>query len=192
MWGLPRPSRRPCCPRRARGRHPQDWHGAAGDRPGGGYALDGAKIALDRVNKPAAFWENSSNSSPRTTRRPIPAPCSPSPSSRRSRTSSVFLGPVRSTQNHAIANDILKTAKPFCFGGTDPALTKMGNPWMIRFRPNDTYSARVIGSYGVETLGKKNWALVHSTERQQTADRCARQTRSQGRHRSSPARHRWE
>src|SRR6202167_193276 len=24
-----------------------------------------------------------------------------------------FLGPVRSTQNHAIANDILKTAKPF-------------------------------------------------------------------------------
>jgi branched-chain amino acid transport system substrate-binding protein len=71
---------------------------------------------------------------------------------------------VRSTQNHAIANDILKTAKPFCFGGTDPALTKMGNPWMIRFRPNDSYSGRVIASYGIETLGKKNWALVHSTD----------------------------
>ena len=40
----------------------------------------------------------------------------------------------------------------------------MGNPWMIRFRPNDSYSGRVIASYGVETLGKKNWALVHSTD----------------------------
>ena len=75
-----------------------------------------------------------------------------------------FLGSVRSTQNHAMANDILKTGKPVCFGGTDPKLTKMGNPWFIRFRPNDTYSARVIASYGIETLGKKNWALVHSTD----------------------------
>src|SRR5208282_927933 len=74
------------------------------------------------------------------------------------------LGPVRSTQNHAIANDVLKTGKPVCFGGTDPALTKMGNPWFIRFRPNDTYSGRVIAAYGVETLGKKNWAIVHSTD----------------------------
>ncbi len=40
----------------------------------------------------------------------------------------------------------------------------MGNPWLIRFRPNDTYSARVIAAYGVGTLGKKNWAIVHSTD----------------------------
>jgi branched-chain amino acid transport system substrate-binding protein len=63
-----------------------------------------------------------------------------------------------------MAPDILKTGKPVCFGGTDPALTKMGNPWLIRFRPNDTYSSRVIASYGVETLGKKNWAIVHTTD----------------------------
>src|ERR1700721_980512 len=75
-----------------------------------------------------------------------------------------FIGSIRSTQNHAMAPDILKTAKPVCFGGTDPALTKMGNPWLIRFRPNDTYSGRVIAAYGVETLGKKNWAIVHSTD----------------------------
>jgi len=75
-----------------------------------------------------------------------------------------FLGSIRSTQNHAMAPDILKAGKPVCFGGTDPALTKMGNPWLIRFRPNDSYSGRVIASYGVETLGKKNWALVHSTD----------------------------
>ena len=75
-----------------------------------------------------------------------------------------FLGSIRSTQNHAMAPDILRTGKPVCFGGTDPALTKMGNPWLIRFRPNDSYSGRVIAAYGVETLGKKNWAIVHSTD----------------------------
>ena len=113
---------------------------------------------------PAAFWENSSNSSPRTTRRPIRALCSPSPSSRRSRTSSPSSARSARRKITRWRNDILKTGKPVCFGGTDPRLTKMGNPWIIRFRPNDTYSGRVIASYGVETLGKKNWALVHSTD----------------------------
>ena len=49
-------------------------------------------------------------------------------------------------------------------GGTDPQLTHMGNPWLFRCRPNDTYSARVIADYGVNTLGKKKWAIVHSTD----------------------------
>src|SRR6202020_284542 len=75
-----------------------------------------------------------------------------------------FLGSIRSTQTHAMAPDILKTGKPVCFGGTDPALTKLGNPGLFRFRPNDSYSGRVIAAYGVETLGKKNWAVVHSTD----------------------------
>jgi branched-chain amino acid transport system substrate-binding protein len=75
-----------------------------------------------------------------------------------------FIGEVRSTQTHAMVPDILKTGKPVCFGGTDPKLTKMGNPWLIRFRPNDSYSGRVIAAYGVATLGKKKWAIVHSTD----------------------------
>jgi branched-chain amino acid transport system substrate-binding protein len=130
----------------------------------GGYALAGAKIALDRVNKSGGVLgkqlelvtEDDQTTNPGAVLAFSKLAAQPD--------IIAFLGPVRSTQNHAIANDILKTAKPFCFGGTDPALTKMGNPWMIRFRPNDTYSARVIASYGVETLGKKNWALVHSTD----------------------------
>jgi len=40
----------------------------------------------------------------------------------------------------------------------------MGNPWYFRFRPNDTYSARVIADYGTKTLGKKKWAVVHTTD----------------------------
>ena len=75
-----------------------------------------------------------------------------------------FLGSIRSTQVHAMAPDILKLGKPVTIGGTDPALTHQGNPWLFRFRPNDSYSARVIAEYGAKTLGKKKWAIVHSTD----------------------------
>jgi len=75
-----------------------------------------------------------------------------------------FLGSIRSTQSHAMAPDVLKLGKPVLIGGTDPVLTHMGNPWFIRFRPNDSYSARVIADYGVKALGKKKWAIVHSTD----------------------------
>src|ERR1700694_1880507 len=75
-----------------------------------------------------------------------------------------FLGPIRSTQTHAMAPDVLKLGKPVMIGGTDPTLTHSGNPWLFRFRPNDSYSARVIADYGVNTLGKKKWAIVHSTD----------------------------
>jgi branched-chain amino acid transport system substrate-binding protein len=75
-----------------------------------------------------------------------------------------FLGSIRSTQVHAIAPDVLKVGKPVMIGGTDPQLTHIGNPWLFRCRPNDIYSARVIADYGAKTLGKKKWAIVHSTD----------------------------
>jgi branched-chain amino acid transport system substrate-binding protein len=75
-----------------------------------------------------------------------------------------FIGPIRSTQVHAMAPDVLKVGKPVMIGGTDPVLTHMGNPWLFRFRPNDIYSARVIADYGAKTLNKKKWAIVHSTD----------------------------
>jgi branched-chain amino acid transport system substrate-binding protein len=75
-----------------------------------------------------------------------------------------FLGSIRSTQVHAMAPDVLKLGKPVMIGGTDPNLTHMGNQWLFRFRPNDSYSGRVIADYGVKTLGKKKWAIVHSTD----------------------------
>jgi branched-chain amino acid transport system substrate-binding protein len=75
-----------------------------------------------------------------------------------------FLGSIRSTQLHAMAPDALKLGKPVMIGGTDPVLTHMGNPWYFRFRPHDVYSARVIADYGAKVLGKKKWAIVHSTD----------------------------
>jgi branched-chain amino acid transport system substrate-binding protein len=70
---------------------------------------------------------------------------------------SAFIGPIYSTQIHAIAPDIQRLGKQVMIGVTDPQLTHMGNPWLFRFRPNDIYSARVIADYGMKTLGKKKW-----------------------------------
>jgi branched-chain amino acid transport system substrate-binding protein len=130
----------------------------------GKYALAGAKIALDRVNKAGGVLgkqveliaEDDLTTNPGAVLAFSKLAVQPD--------IVAFLGEIRSTQNHAMAPDIMKTGKPVCFGGTDPKLTKMGNPWLIRFRPNDTYSGRVIAAYGVATLGKKNWAIVHSTD----------------------------
>ena len=130
----------------------------------GKYSLAGAKIALDRVNKAGGVLgkqielvtEDDQTTNPGAVLAFSKLAAQPD--------IVAFLGSIRSTQNHAMAGDILKAGKPVCFGGTDPKLTKLGNPWLIRFRPNDTYSGRVIATYGVETLAKKNWAIVHSTD----------------------------
>jgi len=130
----------------------------------GKYALQGARLAADEVNATGGVLgrpleivvEDDQSTNPGTVlafsklvgRADIP----------------VLLGPTRSTQIQAIAPDILKAGKPVMIGGTDPRLTKAGNPWLFRFRPNDTYTARVIADFGVKTLGKDKWAVIHATD----------------------------
>ncbi|HWA78928.1 MAG TPA: ABC transporter substrate-binding protein [Acetobacteraceae bacterium] len=75
-----------------------------------------------------------------------------------------FIGSIRSTQVQAMAPGVLKTAKPMMIGGTDPKLTHQGNRWLFRCRPNDTYSAKTIAAYGVQTLGRKKIAMIASTD----------------------------
>lgn len=75
-----------------------------------------------------------------------------------------FLGPPSSTQTHAIAPDVLKVGRPLFLIGSDPALTHKGNPWLFRCRAHDGYSSRVMAEYGVKDLGKRKWAVVHSTD----------------------------
>jgi len=128
------------------------------------YALTGAKIAVARVNKAGGVLAKQVELVTEDDQTTNPGAVLAFSKLAAQSDIVAFLGPIRSTQTHAIEHDILKTGKPVCFGDTDPKLTKMGNPWLIRFRPNDTYSSRAIASYGVETLGKKNWAIVHSTD----------------------------
>src|SRR5271156_310369 len=130
----------------------------------GGYAIKGAKLALDAVNKAGGIMGKQAElvvEDDQTTNPGIVLAFSKLASQA---DIVAFLGSIRSTQVHAMAPDVLKVGKPVMIGGTDPALTHMGNPWLFRFRPNDSYSGSVIAEYGVKTLGKKKWAIVHSTD----------------------------
>lgn len=75
-----------------------------------------------------------------------------------------LIGSVRSTQIQAVSPTVLKAGLPMVIGGTDYGLTHSNNPWIFRARPNDSYSAKVISDYGVNTLKLKKWAIVHSTD----------------------------
>src|SRR6201747_1320629 len=130
----------------------------------GGYAVKGAKLALEAVNKAGGVLgkqvelviEDDQTTNPGIVLAFSKLAAQPD--------IVAFLGSIRSTQVMAMAPDVLKLGKPVMIGGTNPDLTHMGNQWLFRFRPNDNYSGRVIADYGVTTLGKKKWAIVHSTD----------------------------
>ena len=107
----------------------------------GKYAQIGARIALDAINKAGGVLGKQVElivEDDQTTNPGIVLAFS----KLASQTDIVaFLGSIRSTQVHAMAPDVLKVGKPVMIGGTDPALTHMGNQWLFRFRPNDSYSA---------------------------------------------------
>ena len=129
----------------------------------GGFMTTGAKLALDAVNEKGVLGrkvelqiEDDQTTNPGAVLAFSRLSGDPAMAG--------FIGSVRSTQVHAMAPDVLKIGKPMMIGGTDPALTHMGNRWLFRCRPNDSYSAKVIAQYGIDTLGKKKWAIVHSTD----------------------------
>lgn len=130
----------------------------------GSFAQTGAKIALEQVNKAGGVlgkplelvFEDDQTTNPGAVLAFSKLASQPD--------IVAFLGSIRSTQMHAMAPDMLKIGKPVGFGGTDPNLTKLGNPWLFRFRPNDSYSGKVIAQFGVKELGKKKWAIVRSTD----------------------------
>lgn len=130
----------------------------------GKYAQIGAKLALERVNKAGGVMGRPLELVIEDDQTTNPGAVLAFSKLAAQGDIVAFLGSIRSTQVHAMAPDLLKAAKPMMFGGTDPALTKLGNPWLFRCRPNDSFSARVIAQYGVETLGKKKWAVIHSTD----------------------------
>ncbi|SFI15923.1 branched-chain amino acid transport system substrate-binding protein [Bosea sp. OK403] len=130
----------------------------------GSFAQTGAKLALEQVNKAGGvlgkpvelIFEDDQTTNPGAVLAFSKLASQPD--------IVAFLGSIRSTQMHAMAPDMLKVGKPVGFGGTDPNLTKLNNPWLFRFRPNDSYSGKVIAQFGSKELGKKKWAIVHSTD----------------------------
>lgn len=130
----------------------------------GSYALTGAKIALDAVNKAGGILGKQLELVTEDDQTTNPGAVLAFSKLASQSDIVAFLGSIRSTQMHAMAPDMMKIGKPVGIGGTDPNLTHMGNPWLFRFRPNDSYSGRVIAQYGANVIGKKKWAIVHSTD----------------------------
>src|SRR5215469_16069936 len=130
----------------------------------GRYAIQGAKLATEEVNKTGGVLGRPIEFVIEDTQTTNPGAVLAFSKLAGDKDIPAFIGPIFSTQIHAIAPDIQRLGKPVMIGGTDPQLTHMGNPWLFRFRPNDRYSARVIADYGVKTLGNKKWAIVHATD----------------------------
>ena len=130
----------------------------------GRYEMQGAKLAVEEINKAGGVLGKQIELISEDDQTTNPGAVMAFSKLVGNKEIAAFLGTVRSTQMKAIAPDVLKANKPVMIGGTDPELTHMGNQWLFRFRPNDTYSARVIAAYVVNTLGKKKVAIVHSTD----------------------------
>lgn len=53
---------------------------------------------------------------------------------------------------------------PVLVGGSSPALTKYGNPFLFRTRTSDTITAAVMADFAVKTLGAKRIAIAHTMD----------------------------
>jgi branched-chain amino acid transport system substrate-binding protein len=126
--------------------------------------INGAKLALDEINKAGGVLGRQVELVIEDTQSTSDGAVSAFGKLASNPEIAVFLGPGRSAFIHAIAPDVMKVGKPMMIGGTDPKLTHMGNPWLFRFRPNDTYSAKVIAEFGVKNLNRKKWAIVHTDD----------------------------
>ena len=68
------------------------------------------------------------------------------------------------TKNSSVLPSSRYVRPTLLFGGTDPALTQLDNPWLFRCQPNDLYSARAMAAFGVGELSRRSWAILHSSD----------------------------
>lgn len=136
--------------------------GAAAEN--GRYGIQGAKLALELINRTGGILGSQAELIIEDDQSTNPGMVLAFSKLSSQAEIVAFVGSVRSTQILAISPDVMRVGKPVLIGGTDPNLTRMGNQWLFRFRPNDSYSGRVIADFGVNTLGKRKWAVVHSTD----------------------------
>jgi ABC-type branched-subunit amino acid transport system substrate-binding protein len=85
----------------------------------GKYALTGARIALERVNKSGGALGKPIELIPEDDQTTNPGAVLAFSKLAAQPDIVAFIGQIRSTQTHAMAPDILKVGKPVCFGGTE-------------------------------------------------------------------------
>ncbi len=76
----------------------------------------------------------------------------------------IMVGPVKSTQILAISDRIKELQIPALIGGTNQSLTKQGNTWLMRFRPDDSIAANAMTNFLLGDLKLSKVAILHDSD----------------------------
>jgi branched-chain amino acid transport system substrate-binding protein len=130
----------------------------------GSYTVNGAKLAVDEINKAGGVLGRPLELKIEDNQSTNPGSVLATSKLLGGGDIIALLGPIRSTQLQAVAPTINKAGIPTMIGGSDFGLTHANNKWYFRVRPHDGYSAKVIADFAVNTLQRKKWAIVFSTD----------------------------
>jgi branched-chain amino acid transport system substrate-binding protein len=75
-----------------------------------------------------------------------------------------LVGSVKSTQILAMSDAVKNYGVPMMIGGTNATLTKQGNPWLFRVRPDDSIAAAAIVKYIKEDSKLTKVGILHDTD----------------------------
>jgi branched-chain amino acid transport system substrate-binding protein len=76
----------------------------------------------------------------------------------------VLIGPVRSTEILAVSDTVKNLAVPTMIGGTNVTLTRRGNPWLFRCRPDDSIAASAMVKYVKEDMKLNRVGILHDSD----------------------------
>ena len=75
-----------------------------------------------------------------------------------------LVGSVKSTQILAMSDAVKNYGVPMMIGGTNATLTKQGNPWLFRVRPDDSIAAAAMVKYIKEETQFTKVGLLHDSD----------------------------
>ncbi len=75
-----------------------------------------------------------------------------------------LVGVVKSTQVMAMSDAIKSYALPVMIGGTNASLTKQGNGWLFRVRPDDSIAAAAMVKYIKENTSFTKIGILHDSD----------------------------
>ncbi len=75
-----------------------------------------------------------------------------------------IVGSVKSTQIQAMSDAVKQASVPMMIGGTNATLTKTGNPWLFRVRPDDSIAAAAMVKYIKEDMKLTKVGILHDTD----------------------------
>lgn len=75
-----------------------------------------------------------------------------------------LVGSVKSTQILAMSDAVKNYGVPMMIGGTNATLTRQGNPWLFRVRPDDSIAAAAMVKYIKEDTKLTKVGILHDTD----------------------------